>query len=304
MRQNSNRKEISVSCRGVMFYYAGLIKHLSHSDWPPDHACTYVSWHYTDSSPGNLHDHDFPELLWVESGRGCHLINGQRQIIQTGDLLLIRPEDVHGFAAWKAGEPLHFINFAFRPALWENLQKVCSFQKLRYFDMPALEKRKFQIGPEERERLRLMAADIAVGRWTPMSASAFLFGALALLENLGTASPPSPVLPDWLARSSRAIQRWPHFLGGVPEFVHRAGRSHEHVSRECRRLLGISPRELVNRARLKWAAMQLETTEKKIVDIASECGFDNLGHFYKLFRSQHRRTPRSYRLHFGIRERE
>ncbi len=287
-----------------MFYYAGLIKHLSHSDWPSEHACTYVSWHYADSAPGTLHDHDFLELLWVESGRGSHYVKNRRELVQPGDLLLIRPEDVHGFSAWNAGEPFHFINFAFRPTLWKNLRKVCRFQKLRYFDIPALAKRRFQIGPEDRERLRLMAADLALGRWNEVNAGAFLFGVIALLENLRAASPPSPALPDWLARSSRAIQRWPHFLGGVPEFVRLAGRSHEHVSRECRRLLGMSPRELVNRSRLKWAAMQLETTEKKIVDIASECGFDNLGHFYKIFRARHRRTPRAYRLQFGIRERE
>jgi AraC family cel operon transcriptional repressor len=129
---------------------------------------------------------------------------------------------------------------------------------------------------------------------------------LALLANRQASSrvhdqaPP----PEWLAHAVRAMERWPHFVGGVPEFVRLAGRSHEHVSRSCRQFFKASPRDLTNTARLKWAAMQLETTEKKIIAIAQECGFENLGHFYKVFRAAHHFTPRAYRLQFGIRGRE
>jgi AraC family cel operon transcriptional repressor len=277
---------------------------LSHHGWPKGHACTYVAWDYHHERPGDVHDQDYYELFWTESGRGCHWVHGQRRLMEAGYLALVRPEDAHGFSAWQKGETVRFINFAFRPALWEKVRAFFFPGKARFFDKKALRDREFHIGPDDRERLRLMAADLAAGRWNQVNASAFLHGTLALLANRETSGAGTALLPEWLARAVRAVETWPHFAGGVPEFVRLAGRSHEHVSRDCRRLLDLSPRDLVNRARLKWAAMQLETTEKKIVDIAAECGFDNLGHFYKLFRSTYRLTPRAYRLRFGIRERE
>jgi AraC family cel operon transcriptional repressor len=107
-------------------------------------------------------------------------------------------------------------------------------------------------------------------------------------------------MPAWLIHAARAIETWPNSFGGVPEFVRLAGRSHEHVSRDCRRLMQTTPRELVSQARLKWASMQLETSQKEIIDIAQECGFENLGHFYKLFKAEYQNTPRQYRMKFGI----
>lgn len=288
----------------MIFLYAHLIVRLRYHDWPSAHACNYVVWDYTTTRLENIHDHDHYELLWVESGVGCHFINEQYQRIETGDLVLIRPEDTHAFSVWQDGGAVRFINFAFLPEIWETLRDAFLSNELRFFDKSALSERQFHISADERERLRLMAADLASGRWTRFNASAFLHGILALLENHESGATNGPSLPDWLTHAVRTIERWPHFAGGVQEFVRLAGRSHEHVCRDCQRLIGNTPRELVNRARLRWAAMQLETTEKKIIDIALECGFENLGHFYKCFRAAHHRTPRTYRLQFGIRERE
>jgi len=277
-------------------------RHLSHHDWPRSHACTYVAWNYANHTPSHQHDHDYFELFWVESGRGCHRINGRQQLLETGCLSLIRPEDFHSFSAWQPGDALRFINFAFRPQIWERVRDAFFPGKPRFFDTRPLAGREFLIGGDDRERLRLMAGDLAAGRWNPTAAAAFLHGVLALMANRQRDN--SPHLPDWLSNALRQISTWPHFVDGVPEFVRLACRSHEHISRDCRRLLGTSPRDIVNTARLKWAAMLLETTDKKIIDVAAECGFDHLGHFYELFRTAHQLTPRAYRMQFGIRQRE
>jgi len=278
------------------------MRHLSYRDWPQSHACTYVAWNYTHHIPAEAHDHDFYELFWVEIGRGLHFINSRKCLIETGCLVLIRPEDVHSFSAWQTGDTVRFINFAFRPAVWEQIRDNFFRGKACFFDKPSLSDREFPIGGDDRERLRLMAGDLAAGRWDATTTAAFLHGVLALMANRQNNS--QPHLPEWLSNALRRIATWPNFTGGVPEFIRLAGRTHEHVSRDCRRLLDTTPRDIVNRARLKWAAMLLETTDKKIADIAFECGFDHLGHFYELFRAAHRITPRAHRLQFGIRERE
>jgi AraC family cel operon transcriptional repressor len=277
---------------------------LFHQEWPSSHACTYVVWNYDRTVVSGTHDQDYYELFWVESGRGVHTINGEQRLMESGYLVMIRPDDVHGFSSLQNGEPVRFINFAVRPAIWEQICSTFFPGKHSFFDGKSIKEREFHIGGDDRERLRIMAADLAAGRWTKTNAAAFLHGVLALLANRQPGNSSHPALPEWLAYATRSIETWPHFTEGVPKFVRLAGRSHEHVSRDCRKHLNTTPRELVNRSRLKWAAMQLETTDKKIIDIATECGFENLGHFYKLFRQTHHLTPRSYRLKFGIRERE
>jgi len=273
---------------------------LSTKDWPQRYACTYEVSNYTSASPPKVHNQDYQELFWVESGRGCHLLNGERRFITTGYFALIREDDNHGYCAWEPGEHLRLINFAFRRGLWEKLREEFFGGKPLLFDKTAIEDRECYLDANERDRLRQMGLDLASGRWNEVSSAAFLLGTLTLLANRKSRLKQPAQTPEWLTRATRTIESWPHFVGGVPEFVRIAGRSHEHVSRDCRRLLGTTPRELVNQARLRWASMQLETTQQEIIHIAEESGFGNLGHFYKLFGQHYHMTPKTYREKHGI----
>lgn len=273
---------------------------LSILDWPKHYACTYEACKYDYTSAPHVHSQDYYEFFWVESGRGCHLLNGERRLMETGYLALIRADDQHGYSAWEPNDRVSFINFAFSSALFEKVRTAFFPDKPCFFDHPAIDQREYQLNVDDRERLRHMGNDLAAGRWSETNAAAFLHGVLAMLDNRDRERSPSTALPEWLTRATRAIETWPNFVGGVPEFVRIAGRSHEHVSRDCRRLLQTTPRELVNQARLKWASMQLETSQKEIIEIAHECGFENLGHFYKLFKVKYQTTPRQFRIKNGI----
>ncbi|QYY34990.1 AraC family transcriptional regulator [Ruficoccus sp. ZRK36] len=276
------------------------MRFLSCQSWPKRYPCTYEAWTYSQRPLNNPHKQDFFEFFWIESGEGIHLYKGHERRMETGYFALIRDDDWHDFSAADADGKLSLINFAFRPDIWHRVRDNFWPGKPRFFDRERIEDREFQIGPEDRERVRQMGLDLAAGRWSETNATAFLMGVLAVLANqLSHRKQRSPA-PEWLIRAERGIQSWPRFAGGVPELVRLAGRSHEHVCRDCRRYLGTTPSQLVNRARLKWASMQLETTAQQIVDIAAECGFDNLGHFYKLFRETYGTTPRQYRLRAGI----
>jgi AraC family cel operon transcriptional repressor len=103
-------------------------------------------------------------------------------------------------------------------------------------------------------------------------------------------------VPDWLQRACREISQPQHFHLGAKALVRLAGRCHEHVARELKKATGMTPTEYVNRIRLNYAAQTLEISEKPIIDIATECGFNSLGHFYQMFRKQYNMPPRLYRL--------
>ena len=57
----------------------------------------------------------------------------------------------------------------------------------------------------------------------------------------------------------------------------------------------ISPFEYLNYIRIIHASKLLKSTKKLITDIASECGFDNISYFNRVFKRIMGITPNAYR---------
>ena len=102
-------------------------------------------------------------------------------------------------------------------------------------------------------------------------------------------------IPDWLQQALIRIEEPDVFKHGVPGFIRVSGRSAEHVSRACKKYLHETPSQIVNRARMQFAAYQLRMTSRSVQAIAQDCGFDDPGRFYRLFKKEYGSTPRRYR---------
>jgi AraC family cel operon transcriptional repressor len=87
-----------------------------------------------------------------------------------------------------------------------------------------------------------------------------------------------------------------NFSQGVERFLRLCGRSREHAARSVRRHLKTTPTAYVNRLRMAHARRQIEMGGQDILNIALDCGINNLSHFYHLFRIATGLTPRAYRL--------
>lgn len=266
----------------------------------PGDVCRFSQWRYPKININrSIHTHAFHEIFWVEDGEGLHVINGESRRLYTGLLILVRREDVHGFSAARKDGFLRFANFPFACELWTRLCR--KIPEIRggfrhsdhlWFEEKDHRKREFSLDAAQLERLRAMSYDLETGARDALSAEAFLLGVISLLMN---ADRPRDALPDWLARACKLIQKPAHFIGGTAELSRLAGRSPEHVAREIKRLLKKTPTDVVNEARLTHAAHELCTTSREIIDIAADCGLENLGHFYKIFRRRFGVTPHRYR---------
>jgi AraC family cel operon transcriptional repressor len=267
------------------------------SHLPPGHVCTYAHWQYTNytEQPG-LHNHDYHELFWVEEGEGFQVVNGERRPLFAGLLVLVRAEDEHGFSAARPGEMMRFVNFAFPRTLWRELWERRLGRRPVYFAKKDHRKREWRLEPADLERLRVMGRDLAAGARDALSAEALLAGVISLLAGLESRRSAGR-LPPWLAGSLARIQEPRHFALGTPELARLAGCTPEHLARAVRKHLGRTPTEIVNEARLSYAAQQLCTTERPILGIVADCGLENLGHFYKLFRARFGASPERYRRH-------
>ncbi len=249
---------------------------------------------YPGSAGGGLHTHDFAEVFWIESGRGWHLINGERLPLDLGDLVLVRPDDRHGFRGAGA-QRMTLVNVAFDHRLLDPLRERCFGPDNWPWAGDALPTAR-RVAAATLGRLTQEAQRLAAARRTRLALERFL---LTLLDEL-VAEPAMPLaegLPDWLATGLRTMRDDPQaLLDGVPALARLTGRTREHIARTVRQRQDRTATELVNAVRLERADQLLAMTDRPIVDVAIDAGLPNLGHFYQLFKARFGQTPRRRRL--------
>ncbi|WP_160692136.1 helix-turn-helix domain-containing protein [Clostridium sp. C2-6-12] len=71
--------------------------------------------------------------------------------------------------------------------------------------------------------------------------------------------------------------------------------SEYHFMRFFKKYIGMTCIEYINNYRLEVASKLLDTTDKSIMDISFEVGFNNVSYFNKLFKTKFKLTPREFR---------
>lgn len=74
--------------------------------------------------------------------------------------------------------------------------------------------------------------------------------------------------------------------------------SEGHFCRFFKQMVQKTPIDYMNNYRIQKSSKLLENTDKKIVDIAMDVGFDNLSYFITVFKKQKNCTPSQYRRQF------
>lgn len=82
---------------------------------------------------------------------------------------------------------------------------------------------------------------------------------------------------------------------GLAALAEASGLSAFHFLRIFTRVVGVTPHQYLVRSRLRRAARDLAVTDRPIVDVALECGFNDLANFTRAFRRAAGRPPSAYR---------
>ncbi|WP_400262993.1 helix-turn-helix domain-containing protein [Sphingobacterium sp. SG20118] len=270
------------------------IKNFSFSDFIQSGECFHLArttvYNKQDIS---LHNHDYAEIFWVEEGSGYHLINGQKIELVPGHLLLIRPSDTHAFLAGKNG--LTIMNFAFAV---ETLQ----FFKTRYFnDSDAyfwtLDQQPFSIllEMETIKKITKRAEHYGMSCRSNLYGDSLLLSILRFIKIHEQSYFDANHIPGWLSHAVQHYTGPAYFKMGIQGFVDLCQRNADHVNRSVRKCYGVTLTELVNKARMNYAAVQLSLTNVPIKIIAQNCGINTLSHFYNQFNHFHHQSPSAYR---------
>lgn len=73
------------------------------------------------------------------------------------------------------------------------------------------------------------------------------------------------------------------------------GMNTQYFCRYFKKLVGKTPTKYINEIRIEKATEMLAKTDRKIIDIAMSCGYDNIGYFIKRFDEHKHMTPSEYR---------
>ncbi|TAL97462.1 MAG: AraC family transcriptional regulator [Paraburkholderia sp.] len=114
-------------------------------------------------------------------------------------------------------------------------------------------------------------------------------------EHRGSVSPPAAAAASRVAQVARMIDDAPHEAHTLDTLARAASMSAFHFLRTFQRVTGVTPHQYVLRARIRTAALRLVDDTAKIVDVALDCGFNDVSNFNHAFRTEFGVSPRAYR---------
>ena len=251
------------------------------------------------------HSHDYIEILYMLSGETTHEMPDYPPLtLRAGELLMINCHAVHSIR--RCGEGDIGVNFIIRPSLFDDaLALVGSSNALGCFLLDA-----FGRGERSVPYLHFKVADVPsvqrlmesvlyrlletqdVHQRTLKAAMNLLL--LDLLDHTAYLS-----MPDRrgnalvLAVLEEIEQHYASIRFDELAAAHRV--SPAYLCKMVRKTMGESCTAILQRKRLAQARWLLRDTDLPIAAVAQAVGYENTGHFYRLFERETGMSPRAYR---------
>jgi AraC family cel operon transcriptional repressor len=217
-----------------------------------------------------------------------------------GSLIFVRPGDVHSKAF---PGPSEHINLAFSPEAVNRLfeymydKKIYSAMLARSHCPPillsALECRILEqkmlalslIHPHKKSeiktRLRLLLAEVIDAYF---------------IELFRQEEPPGRIQPPlWLREALDEMQKLDNLSAGFDFLRKFTGKTKEHICRTFRKYYNTTSSDYINNLRLNYVANMLLHSDREILDLIYDAGFQNISYFYQRFRKTFHTSPRRFR---------
>lgn len=247
-----------------------------------------------------LHWQDTMEIIYVKKGTGVAQMDLESFDIAGGDILFAPPGRLHGLNG-KPGQKMEYENIIFDLSfLGSTLVDLCSQKyllplkngRLRF---PSL----ISSGHPAHQSLAacLDDADLLCDRRPPgyeLGVKAAMMKLFSLIFQLGL----TDLQPDYPQKNLDRLKMVLNYLEAhyreslpVSRMALACGYSESHFMRWFREMTGTSFVKYLIRYRLEKACEQLKDTQKTVLEISVQCGFDNLSNFNRLFKKQFGMTP-------------
>ena len=259
----------------------------------------HYAYHKSLATITTPHNHNFFEIFLITKGEALHRINGKQLIIEEGDLVFIRPNDLHNYEK-SNDKNCELINLAFPPSTITEL--------FRYFGEGFHSEKLLQAKYPPKISLNDIEKDILTARFEKLNTLkrtnkkkirtelrillADIFSKYFSYEENSV----NKIIPLWLTDIKFQMEKKDNFVVGTTKMYELCKRTPEHISRSFKKYFNESPTDYITNLRLNYAANLLSNSDEDITNIAMDCGFENLSHFYHLFKRKFDSSPKEFRL--------
>lgn len=243
------------------------------------------------------HTHDFFEFFYIVSGRAIHNINGEKRLIQDGDLTLIRPDDIHsydfinswdiemismGFSREEFSAAISYLGADKQYIFSEKFPLTISFSGYNKSDIyqKIMDISHKQHGVERKTYFRRLLIEI-------------------LYKFLTEKQEEYVIIPEHILEIVTEMGKKENYTAGLKRMLEISCISQEHLTREFRKYLNLTPTEFINLKRLDYAAQLLSQGDAEIIDVCFVCGFNSLSHFYHKFKERFGCSPVKFKNKTG-----
>ncbi len=239
-----------------------------------------------------VHCHTFYEFFVVESGNAIHTVNDRSYVIEKGDLILIRPRDMHSYSLYES-QDFHVINV---PLSVKDMEETVAFfhTDLSCILDAALPKT-VRLGSSKLNHLTKRLHGICEMPATPIRGAHLRSVTFDVLLELLTTEPTSDELPRWMRETICLLEKSIDHPEEFEAILAGSGKTKEHVCRTFKRYLHTTPTRYCSVLKLRRAGELLRTTDASIQDICRQVGFNRKNYFYKCFEAYYHMTPLEYR---------
>ena len=253
------------------------------------------------------HRHNYIEVIYMCQGTTIHIINGNRILLKTGELLFLNQNAVQEILP--AGKEDIAVNFIVLPEFFDTAFSMISGEEnmLKTFLVDAL------CGKDgETSYLHFHVADILPVQnlvenmvWTifydssnKRSCTQITMGLLFLqLLNYMDKMETGRNRFDTEVKAAVLSYVDEHYRNGtLSELAGQLNTDIYWLSREIKKQTGKTYKELLQEKRMQQAVWLLTNTAVSVSDIIESVGYDNTSYFYRKFREKYGVSPKEYRM--------
>ena len=249
-----------------------------------------------------LHLHNELEINLIVRGSGYYIIDGNKYTFTEGDIILINSNELH--RAFET-EELTMMVIMFDPS-WLAIEQrydpelLAPFREIgtRFSNVldtnnPVIEELRRMLYGMEEEYVRKLPSYVSIIRAHLIRFLASIHRSFALQE-----LPKHAAKLQGIETIRKVVEQMERHIAEpwcLQQLADLAHLSPSRFSYLFSLIVGTSPMDYLIQLRLGAAVHLLETSEHKIIDICTQCGFRNLSNFNRLFRHYMGRSPSELR---------
>lgn len=246
-----------------------------------------------------LHNHNYWEFLIVLSGEYKHTINSKEELIDRGQIIIVRPEDYHMLV--QNTESASHLNIMVK---CEAMEKWCKNYSEDFFEyLLRLDEINISLSDvfiNKIETYVLLYKDADENKQQLIMnfiINLILTNAIDQLFNVVNDK------PRWLLDLIAEMHRQENITWTVSDVVEYSNYSHVHLIREFKKYFGYSIVEYLRKVKISFATDYLKHSSLSISEISLLLGFSSVSHLNHIFKEATGKTPLQYRKDYQAKKR-